>query len=35
MTAKFLVTLVGIALIVFINWYFFFSSRKKRPKKDI
>jgi plastocyanin domain-containing protein len=35
MTAKFLVTLVGIALIVFINWYFFFSSGKKRPKRDI
>jgi plastocyanin domain-containing protein len=30
MTAKLLMTVVGIGLIVFLNWYFFFSSRKKR-----
>jgi len=35
MTAKLVVTLAGIGLIVFINWYFFFSSGKKRPKRGI
>ena len=30
MTAKLVVTLVGILLIVFVNWYFFFSKRKAK-----
>jgi plastocyanin domain-containing protein len=29
MTAKILVTLAGLGLIVFVNWYFFPRSRKK------
>ena len=30
MTEKLIVTIVGILLIIFINWYFLYS--KKRPK---
>jgi plastocyanin domain-containing protein len=32
MTAKIIVTVLGLALIVFVNWYFLFSRRK--PKRD-
>lgn len=30
MTEKLIVTIVGILLIIFVNWYFLFS--KKRPE---
>jgi len=33
MTAKLLVSLAGVALVVFINWYFFLSGRKRRRGK--
>ena len=29
MPAKIVVTIVGFALIVFVNWYFLFSRRKR------
>lgn len=29
MTAKIIVTVAGLALIVFVNWYFFLSKKKK------
>jgi plastocyanin domain-containing protein len=29
MTAKLIVTVIGLFLIVLVNWYFFFSRRKK------
>jgi len=29
MTAKIIVTVAGLALVVFVNWYFFFSKRKR------
>jgi plastocyanin domain-containing protein len=32
MTAKIIVTALGLALIVFVNWYFLFSRRK--PRRD-
>ena len=28
MTAKLIVTFLGLTLIVLVNWYFFFSKRK-------
>jgi plastocyanin domain-containing protein len=30
MTAKIIVTALGLVLIVFVNWYFLFSRRKPR-----
>ncbi len=30
MLAKVLVTVIGVMLIVFVNWYFFFSRRKTK-----
>jgi len=30
--AKLLVTLAGLGLIVFINWYFFLAGRPKRDR---
>ena len=30
MTGKLIVTLAGIVLIVWVNWYFLFSKKKKR-----
>jgi plastocyanin domain-containing protein len=30
MLAKIVVTILGLALIVFVNWYFLFSRRKPR-----
>ncbi len=30
MAAKIIVTALGLALIVFVNWYFLFSRRKPR-----
>ncbi len=29
MTAKIIVTVVGLALVIFVNRYFFFSNKKK------
>jgi plastocyanin domain-containing protein len=29
MTAKMIVTVAGLALVVFVNWYFFLSKKKK------
>jgi len=29
MTAKMIVTVAGLALVIFVNWYFFFSKRKR------
>jgi plastocyanin domain-containing protein len=29
MTAKIIVTVAGLALVVFVNWYFFLSKKKK------
>jgi len=29
MTAKMIVTIAGLALVIFVNWYFFLSKRKK------
>jgi plastocyanin domain-containing protein len=29
MTAKIIVTIAGLALVIFVNWYFFLSKRKK------
>ena len=29
MTAKFIVTIAGLALVIFVNWYFFLSKKKK------
>ncbi len=31
MLAKVIITVLGIGLIVFINWYFLFSGRKAKP----
>ena len=33
MTVKWVVTLLGVGLIFWVNWYFL-SSRKKREKND-
>jgi plastocyanin domain-containing protein len=33
MTAKIIVTVLGLALIVFVNWYFLFSRRKSKRDK--
>ena len=33
MTAKLIVTLFGVVLIVLVNWYFFFSRRKTTSAK--
>jgi plastocyanin domain-containing protein len=30
MLAKIVVTIAGLAIIVFVNWYFLFSRRKPR-----
>jgi len=29
MTAKIIVTIAGLTLVIFVNWYFFLSKRKK------
>jgi plastocyanin domain-containing protein len=29
MTAKMIVTIAGLALVIFVNWYFFLSKKKK------
>jgi len=29
MTAKIIVTIAGLALVIFVNWYFFLSKKKK------
>jgi plastocyanin domain-containing protein len=29
MTAKIIVTIAGLALVIFVNWYFFLSKRKR------
>jgi len=29
MTAKIIVTVAGMALVVFVNWYFFLAGKKK------
>jgi plastocyanin domain-containing protein len=29
MTAKIIVTVTGLALVIFVNWYFFLSKKKK------
>lgn len=34
MTAKILVTLLGVALIIFVNWYFLFSKKRDFGKKE-
>lgn len=33
MTAKLIVTVLGIGLIVWVNWYFLFSKENKRSEK--
>lgn len=33
MTAKLMVTVLGIGLIVWVNWYFLFSKKYKRSEK--
>lgn len=33
MQAQFLVTILGVLLIIFVNWYFFFSKRKATRAK--
>jgi len=34
MTAKLIVTLVGIFLIALVNWYFFFSKTKAKGSRQ-
>jgi len=29
MTAKMIVTVVGLALVIFVNWYFFLSKKRR------
>jgi len=29
MTAKMIVTVAGLALVIFVNWHFFLSKKKK------
>jgi len=29
MTEKFIVTVLGVALIILVNWYFLFSKKKR------
>jgi plastocyanin domain-containing protein len=33
MTAKLIVTVLGVGLIVFVNWYFLFSKKRDFGKK--
>jgi plastocyanin domain-containing protein len=34
MAAKLIVTLAGIGLILFLNWYFFFSREGRKPPRS-
>jgi len=34
MTAKILVTVLGVVLIIFVNWYFLFSKKRDSGKKE-
>jgi plastocyanin domain-containing protein len=33
MIIKWVVTVLGVGLIVWVNWYFLFSKNKARPEK--
>lgn len=34
MTAKLMVTIIGVLLVVLVNWYFFFSKKKAKVPRQ-